>query len=197
MTTSSFDTVTELAAAVAEYRQTADVAQLLRRLDGIATSAPVDELIAATEPYRDIPEVAGPLYERIVDARPDDARALVVLANSYWLSGRGPDVVADLAGRAIAADPSHRGGWHLWALSESDPRERTARWRQVTERFPSDELAKANLADNAASLASAERDPDALTLAITTYESLLSAASREDQRAALRTALTTLRGWKL
>jgi hypothetical protein len=187
----------ELSAAVAEYRETANIAALLSRLDAIAGASDLDALIAAAEPYREIPEVAGPLYERVVDARPNDARALVILANAYWLTGRGPDVVGDLASRAIAADPSHRGAWHLWALSESSPRERTARWQQVTERFPLDDLAKANLADNAASLAGAEGDPSALALAIGTYESLLRTAEREEQRAALRKAIETLRKWRI
>ncbi len=197
MTTSSFDAAAELAGAVAEYRDSANVGQLLHRLDTIARSTPVEALIAAAEPYRDLPEVSGPLYERIVDVRPNDARALVILANAYWLTGRGPDVVAELAARAIAADPAHRGAWHLWALAEPAPRERTARWRQVSERFPDDDLAKANLADNAASLAGSEQDHEALALAISTYESLLATAQREDQRTALRRAVTTLRGWKL
>ncbi|HJU88637.1 MAG TPA: hypothetical protein VJ672_04555 [Gemmatimonadaceae bacterium] len=185
----------ELDSAVAEYRETANIARLLQRLDAIADSTDPDTLIAAAEAYRDIPEVSGPLYERVVDARPHDARALVILANAYWLSGRGPEVVSDLASRAIAADPSNRGAWHLWALSEPSPRERTARWQQVTERFPTDDLAKANLADNAASLASAESDSDALALAIATYESLLNSAEREEQRIALGKAIETLRGW--
>jgi hypothetical protein len=96
----------------------------------------------------------------------------------------------------MAADPANRAGWHLWALSESDPRKRVARWQQVCARFPSDELAKANLADNAASLAGAEHDYDAVDLAISTYEELLTTAGQPDQRAALETAISTLRKWK-
>ena len=79
----------------------------------------------------------------------------------------------------------------------SDPRQRVARWQQVVARFPSDDLARAALADNAASLAGAEHDIDALDLAIETYEHLLSKAEDPAQRAALDTALTSLRGWKL
>jgi hypothetical protein len=67
----------------------------------------------------------------------------------------------------------------------------------VAERFPEDELAKANLADNAASLAGAEHDREALALAIETYESLLATATRPDQREALERAIGTLRGWRL
>jgi hypothetical protein len=185
-----------LADAVAAYRETGDIARLLGRITEIAATAPIDDLAAAAEPFRDIPEVIGPVYEHVVDARPDDPRALVTLANAYWLAGRGPDVVGELASRAIAADPTLRAGWHLWALSEGDARSRTERWRQVCERFPDDELARALLADNAASLAGAESDPEALALAVRTYESLLPTAGA-DQRAALDHAIATLRGWSL
>jgi len=99
--------------------------------------------------------------------------------------------------RAIAADPANRGAWHLWALTESSPRERVQRWSQVVARFPADQLAAANLADNAASLAGAEHDPVALGLAIETYEGLLARAENPAQRSALETALRTLRGWRL
>jgi hypothetical protein len=137
-----------------------------------------------------------PALERAVQERPDDAKALVALANHYWLIGAGPEVVGDLASRAIASDPDNRAAWHLWALAESDPRERVARWQQVSKRFPLDDLAKANVADNAASLAGAEHDYDAVDLAITTYEELLATAERADQRAALEKAIKTLKGWK-
>lgn len=185
-----------LADAVGAYRETGDIARLLDRIDAIAAGIAVDELVAAAETYRDIPEVIGPVYEHVVRARPDDARALVTLANAYWLAGRGAEAVGELAARALAADPALRAAWHLWALSESDARARTDRWRQVTERFPEDELARALLADNAASVAGAESDPEALALAIRTYESLLPTAGAE-QRAALEHAITTLRGWSL
>src|SRR5258706_11984695 len=115
-----------------------------------------------TEPQASDPSTSDPLtdplpaLERAVAERPDDARALVALANHYWLIGAGPEAVGDLASRAIASDPNNRAAWHLWALSESDPRARVTRWQQVTARFPLDELAKANLADNAAALAGAE-----------------------------------------
>ena len=134
--------------------------------------------------------------ERAVDENPNDSKALVALANAYWLSGRGPEAVGDLASRAIAADPENRAGWHLWALSESDPRQRLSRWQQVSERFPKDDLARANVADNAAAVAGAEHDYDALDLAIVTYEQLLSTATEKDQREALDSALRSLRGWK-
>src|SRR4029077_3582632 len=96
-----------------------------------------------------------PALERAVADRPDDAKALVALANHYWLIGAGPEAVGDLASRAIASDPDNRAGWHLWALAESNPRERVARWLQVSSRFPADQLAKANPPGNAARLARA------------------------------------------
>jgi len=92
--------------------------------------------------------------------------------------------------------PTNRAGWHLWALAESNPRERVARWQQVSQRFPEDQLAKANLADNAASLAGAEHDYQAVDLAIDTYEELLATAEHPDQRSALEKAIKTLKGWK-
>ena len=194
-------TPTTLADAVADaasgYRTDGDAARLFERLEALASGADADALIAAAEPYRDVPEIAGPLYERIVAHRPTDARALVVLASAYWLHGRGPEVVGELASRAISCDPTNRGAWHLWALTEPSPRNRVQRWEQVVARFPQDQLAAANLADNAASLAGAEQDPAALMLAIHTYERLLASAESGPQRAALEGALRTLRGWRL
>jgi hypothetical protein len=148
-----------------------------------------DNLSAATETD------PLPALERAVAERPDDAKALVALANHYWLIGTGPEPVSELASRAIAVDPANRGAWHLWALAESDPRQRVARWQQVTQRFPQDQLAKANLADNAASLAGAEHDYEAVDLAIATYKELLAVADRPDQREALQKAIATLEGW--
>jgi tetratricopeptide (TPR) repeat protein len=197
MIASPIDPSAEIASAVAEYRDSNNFAALLDRLLAIAEVADLDALIAAVEPYRDIPEVAGPVYERVVAERPDDARALVTLANAYWLTGRGSEAVGELATRAMAADPGNRGAWHLWALSEPDLRERVVRWRQVAERFPEDELARATLADNAASLASTERDREALQIAIKSYRGLLRTASRPDQREALEHAIRTLESWSL
>ena len=134
--------------------------------------------------------------EQTASERPDDAKALVALANAYWLAGSGPEAVSDLASRAMAADPMNRAAWHLWALAESDPRQRVARWEQVSARFPTDDLARANVADNAAALAGAEHDYDALDLAIATYEQLRETAEQSDQREALDTAIRTLKGWK-
>ena len=197
MSTPTSELRDELAEAVDEYRSHGNVAHLRARLRALARDASAPALAAAVEPLLDLPEVVAPVYERIVEAQPENARALVILANAYWLTGRGPEVVGELAGRAIAADPENRGGWHLWALSESVPRQRLARWQQVSARFPRDELALANVADNAASLAGAEHDDDALALAIATYERLLHTATVPAQRNALETALRALRSWKL
>ena len=187
----------DLASAVHQYRQAGDVGALLDRVKELASGATADELLDATQPFRDLPEVVIPAFERIVADRPADAQAMVVLANAYWLTGRGSDVVGALATRAITADANNRGAWHLWALSESDPRERTQRWQQVTEHFPADQLARAALADNAASLAGAEHDPLALDLAVRTYESLWAEASRDEERRALEETIAKLKGWKL
>lgn len=195
----------ELADVVARYRDDNDMAALQERLAAIVAVTPVAELAAAAEPYRQIPEVAGPLFERIVDSRadadaevgPEAARDLVTLANAYWLAGRGPELVGQVASRAIAADPANRGAWHMWALSESDQRARTHRWLQVVERFPEDDLARANAADNAAGVAGAEGDREMVAIAIREFEHLRAKATRDDQRAALDTALKTLKGWKL
>lgn len=198
MVKSAHDARAAVAAAVKAYRNDGDIATLLSRLDAVCQATPsTAELIAAVEPYRELHEVAGPVYERVVEREPDNAAALVALANAYWLTGRGPDVVGEVAGRALAADPQNRAAWHLWALTESSPRGRMSRWQQVTQRFPDDKLAHAALADNATSVASAENDPVALKLAIGTYEMLLATATEARERDALATALTTLRNWKV
>lgn len=186
-----------LADAVHEYRRNGDVAALLERTKALSSAADPDALISASEQFRDLPEVVIPVYERVVAARPADAQAMVVLANAYWLTGRGADVVGALAVRAIAADDRNRGAWHLWALSESDPRARMERWQRVAETFPADQLARAALADNAASVAGAEHDPLALETAVRIYEGLWAEASRPEERLALEETITKLKGWKL
>ncbi|MEX1186398.1 MAG: hypothetical protein WD553_04300 [Gemmatimonadaceae bacterium] len=191
----SVDVTVLIRQAVDRYKSDGEMGPLQDTLAALPETAPAI-LAEAVEPYRDMPEVAGPVYERIVAAEPDDARALVILANAYWLSGRGPDVVGELATRAIAADATNRGAWHLWALAEGNPRERTSRWKQVSARFPDDLLARANLADNAAALAGAEQDYEALDLAIDSYEELLERSKIPEQRAALEKAIATLKGWK-
>jgi hypothetical protein len=140
-----------------------------------------------------MPEVVIPLYERVVALSPNDAQAMVVLANAYWLTGRGPDIVGQMSARAKEIDPSNRGAWHLWALSESSVRRRVERWMEVAKHFPEDQLARAALADNATSLATEEDDPVALKLAIATYEGLLAESTHTAQRLALEETLKTLR----
>jgi hypothetical protein len=182
---------------VQQYRASANLTQLLLRLAAWGEGATPDALMAAVEPFRDAPEVAGPVYERVVAAQPTNARALVILANAYWLAGRGPAVVGELAERARNADPQNRGAWHLWALSESDPRRRMDRWRNVSLQFPSDDLARANLADNAVSVAGSEHDPAALQLALETYADLRARATEPEHQEALDRALSTLRDWRI
>jgi len=197
MSQPSLDPVAELSAAVSTYNDTNDYGALLERLLAVAEGTQPEALAAAAEPYLGLPEVSGPLYERIVAARPNDARALVILANAYWLTGRGAEATGELAARAMAVDPGNRGAWHLWALTEGMPRERMMRWKQVVERFPEDDLARASLADNATSLASAERDREALQIAIRSYEMLRRRATNPTQLAAVEQALATLRSWTL
>lgn len=197
ISTSPTDVGAALAAAVHDYRQRGDVGALLDRVKAVARDAAPESLASAAAPFMDLPEVVIPVYERIVDARPTEAQPMVVLANAYWLTGRGADVVGDLAERAKQVDSGNRGAWHLWALAESDPRRRMERWRSVTEHFPADQLARAALADNATSVAGAEHDPLALDLAVQTYEGLWAEASRDDERRALEESITKLKGWKL
>jgi tetratricopeptide (TPR) repeat protein len=186
----------QLARVAGEYHATANVSRLREQLAELVRTSTPDALITAAEPHRDEPEVIAPVYEAIVSAQPDNARALVILANAYWLQGRGPQVVGELATKAIAVDPANRGAWHLWALSESDPRSRVRRWQQVSERFPSDNLAIAAVADNAASVAGAEHDYGMLDFAIETYEHLLDRTTDPGQRDAVTTALGALRKWR-
>lgn len=187
----------QLSAALARYETDDNLGALLDTVRALAKSADVDALIAAAEPFKDRSEIVIPVYEHVTLQRPDDAHALVILANAFWLTGRGPDVVGELADRARKADPENRAAWHLWALAESNVRSRMERWDQVSLRFPADQLARAALADNAASLAGAEHDPLALELAIRTYEALWQEAPTPTQRRALEQTLETLRAWKL
>ncbi|HZI41072.1 MAG TPA: hypothetical protein VFD67_05195 [Gemmatimonadaceae bacterium] len=182
-----------LARIVEEYRVTANIGTLFDRVRALAAQADPEQLAQAAQPYHDMPEVVIPAYEHIVATRPHNAQAMVVLANAYWLTGRGSEVVGALARRAKEADARNRGAWHLWALSESNLRARVDRWLEVSGNFPQDQLARAALADNAASLASAEDDPAARDLAIATYESLLAEATHAEQRVALEGTLRALR----
>jgi len=185
----------ELAGYVAGYQRSGDLGKLLDELRAFAERTDADFLAAAAKPFQGMPEVVIPLYERITAERPGDAQAMVILANAYWLAGRGPDTVSHLASKAKEIDPSNRGAWHLWALAESSVRKRVDRWLEVTKHFPSDQLARAALADNATSLATDEDDPVALKLAIETYECLLAESPPPPtaQRLALEETLKALR----
>lgn len=182
-----------LAQIVDEYRVTGNIGTLFDRVRALSNQVDPDQLAQAARPYHNMPEVVIPAYEHIVAARPQNAQAIVVLANAYWLTGRGADVVGALAARAKEADSSNRGAWHLWALAEPSLRARVERWHQVTQQFPKDQLARAALADNATSLAGAEDDPAARDLAIKTYESLLTEARSPEQVSALTATLRALR----
>jgi hypothetical protein len=186
----------EVVSHVEAYHRSGDVGILLDQLRALAKRTPPDQLKSLAQGYREMPEVVIPLYERVVAEQPNDAQAIVVLANSYWLVGRGPDVVGSMASRAKQIDPENRGAWHLWALAEADLRKRVDRWHEVTNRFPGDQLARAALADNAASLAIDEEDAVALNLAIATYERLLAESTQTAQRLALEHTLETLRSWR-
>src|SRR3712207_4101421 len=87
--------------AVSSNEGTGNMTALMERLHGLHEGVMADALVGAAEPYLPMPELAGPLYERVVEEQPRNARALVILANAYWLSGRGPEVVGELASRAL------------------------------------------------------------------------------------------------
>lgn len=186
-----------LTAAVSRYDKDDNLGAFMDAVRSLAKTADADELVAAAEPFADRHEVMIPVYEHVTSQRPNDAKALVALANVYWLTGRGPDVVGELAERAKKSDPGNRAAWHLWALAEGDIRKRVERWTTVSKQFPEDQLARAALADNAAGLAGAEHDPLALDLAVKTYEGLWAEASTPTQRRALEQTLETLKDWKL
>jgi hypothetical protein len=191
------DATAELTAYVDQYRQSGDVGILLDQMKALAKRTPAEELKRAAQPYRDMPEVVIPVYERIVLDRPADAQSMVVLANAYWLTGRGPSAVEQLVTRAKDIDPENRGAWHLWALCQADLRKRVDRWMEVAKRFPADQLARAALADNATSLANEEADPVALKLAIATYEGLWAESTHTAQRLAIEESLKILRNWTM
>lgn len=196
MSSPAYSLPSDVEAAIDAYRRDGNPIELTRRLAHIANGATPDALVAVAEPYRDDPNITAALYEYVVRDQPTNARALVILANAYWLQGRGPVEVGQLASRAIESDPANRGAWHLWALSESDPRERVLRWQQVSQRFEDDNLALANVADNASAVAGAESDYEMLDLAVASYELLLERSPVKEQRDAVETALRALKGWR-
>lgn len=188
-----YDPASQVASHVDAYQRTGDLGTLFDQLKALAKRATPDALKSAAKPYQQMPEVVIPLYEQIVATSDSDAQALVVLANAYWLTGRGPEAVERLATRAKTVDPNNRGAWHMWALASSSVRNRVDRWIEVAKRFPEDQLARAALADNAVSLATDEDDPVALKLAIHTYEGLLAETKQTAQRLALEETLKKLR----
>jgi hypothetical protein len=188
----TLDPLEELRPIVETYHRSGDVGLLFDQLKAFAKRTPPEDLKAASQSFRDMPEVIIPIYERIVAALPNDAQSMVILANAYWLTGRGPNAVEQLAVRAKQADPQNRGAWHLWALTQPDIRRRVERWAEVSKRFPADQLARAALADNAVSLATEQDDPVALKLAIATYEGLLADSTNTAQRIAIEQSLKTL-----
>src|SRR5256885_4865134 len=97
-----------IASALHRYESDDNLGVLFDTLRSLAKTTDADALIAAAEPYRDRPEVVMPVYEHVLTQRPHNARALVALANAYWITGRGPDVVGELATRAKTADPGNR-----------------------------------------------------------------------------------------
>ncbi len=177
-------------------RDQTDHAALAASIREVTHDAAGEDLYEAALHFQDRPDIATPLLEDVVRAQPNNSRALVRLANCYWLLGAGPQPVGELASRAIAADPQDRAAWHLWALAEDQPRGRVGRWQQVVTRFPQDDLALANVADNAASVAGAEHDYEMVDVAIAAYEQLRSRANRDEERAAVDRALETLRAWR-
>src|SRR3954471_5727481 len=86
----------ELTAYVDAYSKTGDVGALFDQLKALAKRHSPEVLIEAAQPFKDIPEVIIPLYERVVAERPNDAQSMVVLANAYWLAGRGGGVTGAL-----------------------------------------------------------------------------------------------------
>src|SRR5215831_2234607 len=104
-----------LAQIVDEYRVSGNIGTLFDQVRALASKVDPDDLAQAAQPYQNLPEVVIPAYEHIVAMQPQNAQAMVLLANAYWLTGRGADVVGSLAARAKEADSSNRGAWHLWA----------------------------------------------------------------------------------
>jgi hypothetical protein len=197
MATSGARPLTHLLADLVEaYQRNSDLGALMDAVAALAKQHAAAEVKDAVHPYQALPEVVIPAYEALVARADADAQSMVVLANAYWLTGRGTDAVERLAMRARTLDAGNRGAWHLWALAHPEVRGRVDRWRQVVATFPGDHLARAALADNATSLANDEHDPVALRTAIDTYAGLLAETVDVHQRMALESTLQTLKGWQ-
>src|SRR5207253_6145810 len=91
------DAATRIATIVEEYRQHDNLGALFDGLRQLARDESPETLIDVSRPYRDLPEVVIPLFESVTERVPSDAQSLVVLANAYWLTGRGPETVGRLA----------------------------------------------------------------------------------------------------
>src|SRR5947208_14401420 len=100
-----YDPSKELASYVDAYQRSGDLGLLFDQLKALAKRTAPDLLKSAARQYQEMPEVVIPLYERVVAVSPEDAQAMVVLANAYWLTGRGPDIVGQLSARAKKIDP--------------------------------------------------------------------------------------------
>jgi hypothetical protein len=185
-----------LDAAVHEYRQRGDVGALLDRVKAVVREAPTEALGPAAAPYMDLPEVVIPVYERIVELSPTEAQPMVVLANAYWLSGRGAEVVGQLAERAKSVDDGTAAPGTC-GRSPSPTRAANGAMACGDAALPGRPARAAALADNAASVAGAEHDPLALDLAVQTFESLWAEASRDEERRALEETIAKLKGWTL
>ena len=85
-----------LAEAVNAYEASGNVGALMERLHHVREGATPDALVAAAEPWLHMPEVAGPLYERVVDHQPllqasvraGDIEAQLLAARNDALSAR-------------------------------------------------------------------------------------------------------------
>src|SRR5690349_6520350 len=111
MSSPFYDPSAELTSYVESYQRSGDLGLLFDQLRALAKRTAPDLLKTASQSFRDMPEVVIPLYEQIVAVSPEDAQAMVVLANAYWLTGRGPQAVGELATRAKTIDPRNRGAW--------------------------------------------------------------------------------------
>ena len=187
----------ELSSFVESYQQSGDVGLLFDQLKALAKRTAPDALKQAAQPFRDLPEVVIPLYERIVADSPNDAQAMVVLANSYWLTGRGPDAVEQLASRAKAIDraesrrlaPLGAGRSRICESASIVGSKSRSAFRATNSRAPRSPTTPRVWRTT-------KQDPVALKLAIATYEGLLAETKQTAQRLALEETLKKLRNWR-
>ena len=126
----------------------------------------------ASQPFRDMPEVVIPaLRANRRSTRPTDAQAMVILANAYWLTGRGPDAVEQLAVRAQGDrpdQPRRLASLGAHAGRPAQTRRPLARGHEAISR-PTNSRAPRSPTTPRASRTT-KHDPVALKLAIATYE---------------------------